>query len=338
MKSSRNSIIISFGLGFLSCAVVVSIWHVAGIGGSTITPPRPGLGTRAWHVSGIGQSTITDDILNGRLKIKLASKLKEDKKASEELVELLRERWQCTRVVTGMEEDARGSDAAMDSWDKMYNETYLETLARLARFTIEHRDTTAGLTAKLVYTDLVPYLTGPGALTEKDYRRSANCDLLLNEILSQHPNTWQASIAICCLATDAPGDEKEHHREKIRLLKEYLKKELVEPPEDDPVMEILAKWCGPYEGPLKAGMLQAIADSQYNLGTLGDRRDLFWLNKAKKTYQELVKQYPEYSERNGWVRSHIQDIDKMIDTARKLMGKKDKTEVEVVGNAKNQQK
>ena len=51
-----------------------------------------------------------DDILNGRLKIKLASKLKEDKKTSKELVELLRECRKSAKAVEYMEEEARNNE------------------------------------------------------------------------------------------------------------------------------------------------------------------------------------------------------------------------------------
>ena len=65
---------------------------------------------RMWHVIGKGESTMRDDILNGRLKIKLASKLKEDKKASEELVELLHECGERIKAVEYMEEEARNNE------------------------------------------------------------------------------------------------------------------------------------------------------------------------------------------------------------------------------------
>jgi hypothetical protein len=290
VRYGKKSIIISFALGFLSCTAVIYVWQAV----------RK------------EESTMRDDILNGRLKIKLASKLKEDKKASEELVELLRECRQHTYAVESMEEDVRGNNDAFSHWEKKYIETYLESLENIARFAIDHRETKAALTAKLVYTFLEPFTVGYGPMTEQYLKMWANSTLFLQEIVNQHPKTWQASITLCHLATHTPGDEEEHHREKIRLLKSYLKKELAEPPENDPAMEILAEWYGPYEGPLKAGMLEAIADSQYNLGTLGGRRDLFWLHKAKKTYQELIRQYPEYNERNGWAKNHIKDIDKKL--------------------------
>jgi hypothetical protein len=56
VESRKKDVIISFALGFLSCAVLIYVWQ-AGIK---------------------GESTMRDDILNGRLKIKLASKLKEE--------------------------------------------------------------------------------------------------------------------------------------------------------------------------------------------------------------------------------------------------------------------
>jgi hypothetical protein len=294
VESGKKHVIISFALGFLSCAVIVYVWQAVSI----------------------EESTMRYDILNGRLKIKLAGKLKEDKKASEELAELLSERWECTRVVTGMEEDARSCDAMMDSWDKMYNETYLETLAGLARFAIEHRDTTAGLTAKLVYTDLVPYLTGSGDLTEKDYRRSANCDLLLNEIISQHPKTWQASFAVVTLARYMQERNKEDYKEKIRFLKENLKKEFSAPPtQDDHQFKALDRWLA-LRSPVKAQMLLSLAACQYKLGTLGAKTDAFWLSEARDKYEKLINQYPGYCQSIGGKKNKIAKIDKMLVEAK----------------------
>jgi hypothetical protein len=294
MGVNRNNLIVSFVFGFLCCVVLMC----------------------AWHIIKKGEPIMRDDILNGHLKIKLASKLKEDKKASEELVELFLERWECTRIVTGMEEDARGTSDTMDSWDKMYNETYLETLARLARFAIEHRDTTAGLTAKLVYTDLVPYLTGPGALTEKDYRRSANCDLLLNEIISQHPKTWQASFAVVTLASYMQERDKEDYKEKIRFLKKNLKKEFDAPPtQDDHQFKALDQWLA-LRSPVKAQMLLSLAASQYKVGILGVKTDAFWLSEARDTYEKLINQYPGYCQSIGGRKNKILKIDELLVEAK----------------------
>lgn len=317
MKSSRNSVIISFGLGFLSCAIVVSIWHVAGIGGSTITLPRPGLGARAWHVAAIGGSPITDDILNGRLKIKLASKLKEDKKSSEELVELLEYGRELTSAVQYWEEDVRPSEIALMVWEEIYKNSYLEVLKRLAKFAIEHSDTTAGLTAKLLYTDLVPYLTGYGPMTEEAERRSVNCDLFLKEIIREHPKTWQASVAASWLVAYAPDDSEEDYFKEVQLLKERLEKENIDPEFDESEFEAIDAWFGFQNGPLKARILHTIAVTQYNLGTSGSEVDSYWLRRAQDTYRELIKNYPEYCKRCYISKKKIFKIDEMLENERR---------------------
>jgi len=295
VESGKKHVIISFALGFLSCAVIVYVWQAL----------RK------------EESTMRDDILNGCLKVKLAGKLKEDKKASEELAELLSERRECTRAVTAMEEDARFGDIAFSRWEKMYIETYLETAERLAQFAVEHPGTKSALTAKLLYTNVIPYTTGYGALTAKHRRRSANCDLFHKEILSQHPKTWQATVVMLTVPGLATGTIKEGYIEEIRRLREYLKKDLVEPKKDDPDYEAYRQWFGwRWDGPLRARMIHALASMQTKLGTLDGTRDPYWLNEAKKTYQELVKQYPEYNERNGWAKSHISRIDEMLVEAK----------------------
>jgi hypothetical protein len=270
-----------------------------------------------WRIAGIGQSTITEDILNGRLKIKLASKLKEDKKASEELADLLEYGWELTRAVQYWEESVRPSEIALIVWEEIYKNSYLEILERLTKFAIEYRDTTAALTAKLVYTDLEPYLVGFGPITEQDKRRSENCDRFLNEIIREHPKTWQASIAASWLIAFAPDDAEEHYFKEVRLLREILEKENIEPEFDKIDFKAIDTWYGSKAGSLEARIMHNIAISQYDLGTIGGEVDSYWLRRAQDTYRELVKNYPEYCKHFYVSKKKVFKIDEMLENERR---------------------
>jgi len=282
MKASGKSIVLSFVLGFVCSGILMYVWH----------PIRNGDGA------------VRDDVFNGSLKIKLAHRLRRDEDASGELGNLV---FACKLLIwqiEGMEEDIR--EDAWTVYQEVYKKTFLEIAVRLARFAREHPDTTAGLTAKLIYREVVPKMTGWGAITKEADRRSANCRLFSKEIVNQHPKTWQATEASLDLIRAAAGSEEEY----IRLMLEQLDKGIVEPSQADRDYDSYCRWFDGHHYSLRATALCSIAICQKNLGDAWGETDPHWLKEAKKTYEQLLKEYPNYSMDRG-IESSLSHVDEI---------------------------
>lgn len=283
MKMSGKSIVLSFVLGFVCSGVLTYVWH------------------RVRNAD----DAVRDDVFNGRLKIKLADRLRQDADASRELGDLVSACKLLSWKIEGMEEDIRE-----DTWSvyqEVYKKTFLEIAVRLAQFVRKHPDTTAGLTAKLLYGEVVPKMTGWGAITKEADRRSANCTLFSEDIVNQHPKTWQATAAWGDLIRERASSEEEY----IRLTLEQMDRGIVEPNETDPDFDSYCRWFNVCRFPLRAAALCSVAIYQKKLGEAQDKIDLHWLREAKKTYEQLLKEFPDYRYRD-MAKSCVSHINEML--------------------------
>jgi len=283
MKANRKSVVLAFVFGFVCSGLVTHVWH------------------RVRNAD----CAVHDDVVNGSLKIKLARRLRPDEDASRQFGNLVSACKLISGNIEGMEEGIR--EDAWTVYEELYKKTFLEIAVRLAQFAGEHPDTTAALTAKLLYTEVVPPMTGSGAMTEEAERRSANCTLFFEQIVNRHPKTWQATAAWGDLIRERAGSEEEY----IRLTLEQLDKGIVEPNESDPDFDSYCQWFNESRFPLRAAALCSVAHQQEKLGTAKGKIDPRWLKEAKKTYEQLLEEYPDYS-RGLWFKSSLSDIDEIL--------------------------
>jgi (2Fe-2S) ferredoxin len=226
-------------------------------------------------------------ILSSNFEVQLSDTLREDKACSDQLVAILSEAHEKYKINTRNEYLSSAEST----------KTWREFIKALIQFASKYPDTTSALTAKLLCAKRIQYCMDTSEENENSLRKQRELAL---EIINQHPHTWQASLATVDVALVAGySGQKKDEIEAIRIMENYLKEDFVDIPFDNPEYISCLGWIYDIkETSFKPRMLLLLLYWQEGVAyghmdsKIATEIDQEWVEKARKTKQELLSRYP----------------------------------------------
>jgi hypothetical protein len=248
-----------------------------------------GCGLLAFFFLWKGTFNMESRILSSNFEIQLSDTLREDKECSGQLVAIIREAYEKYKIVNCNE--YLTSEESSKTWR--------EFIKALIQFAEKYPDTTSALTAKLLCAEELESCMYTRQEFEKGLRKKTELAL---EIISQHPHTWQASLAteiVVVAVVEGYNVQKKDEIEAIHIMENYLKEDFADIPSDNPEYTACLGWIfNEEETSFKPRTLLRLLYKQRNVAyghmdpKIATEIDQEWVEKAKKTKQELLSCYP----------------------------------------------